>query len=237
MKKITLIACAALVAGFLMSCSSEAGVKDYNNVTTTSTYNSYVVKGTIATTVETSSKRFDDENKQTNGSSSSITTTQRFVSTPAYVSFGTDENYDGNCAAAYSIKIDGTDVFTSEVANSATYWDSAAKEEKSRTAAEIKSYNDAHKEADDPDDSITAIRFSLIVIDDVIYYESNGERFVVTADAEKIAEGESFDLDVTFVTNDESSNYTYYDSDGDQYSRNESADKTSVTYKFSFTAK
>ena len=88
MKKITLIACATLIAGLFVSCNNDAGVKDYNNVTKTSFYNSYVVKGTVATTSEISTKTYNDKNELINASSSSITDTKRIVSTPAYVRMG-----------------------------------------------------------------------------------------------------------------------------------------------------
>ena len=55
MKKITLIACAALVAGLLVSCSNDAGAKDYNSVRYTTNVNNYLVSGTKTTVVTSES--------------------------------------------------------------------------------------------------------------------------------------------------------------------------------------
>jgi len=231
MKKITLIACAAVLAGLLVSCNN--GAKDYNEVTSTSTKNSYLVKGTITTVTEHAEAEFNDKDKQTDGESYKTTETETIVSAPAFVVFGEDKQFDSNYDN-YGIHFADSVGYYEKVVNAGTYWDDTTEKEKEYTSAQLDSQK--VEKAATPDYDIDAQWVSVNDIDGTLYF-AYGDKFVeATADADKIAAGEDFTLSVTVVDTDKSSNNTSYDKDGKQTRRETSSDKITKTYDLTFTA-
>ena len=247
MKKITLIACAALVAGLLVSCNN--GAKDYNEVTTTSTEYEYLVTGTIEVETDHTEKTFDKDNKQTNGSSYNYTETYTIESTPGFVNFGTNEAWSGNYDG-YNLKAVGLTGYYEKKGNSGTYWDGT--KEKDYTAAELKSRYEVEK-TDDPINLNgypayfdSEFYVYLYKIDGEYKVASNGALFDATVDEDAIEAGEDFTVSYTIV-NDDSSNsstYTDYDADGKPVTTaasntrtNTSTNKVTRTYTLKFSAK
>lgn len=250
MKKITLIACAALVAGLLVSCNN--GAKDYNDVTTSATEYEYLVSGTIEVVADSTYKQVDKDNKQTDGRSSNITQTFTFESTPAFVRIATDEQDDTNYEG-YQLAIpNGFTGYYERKANSATYWDYANSKEKDYTAAELKSNWEIEK-TEDPIDLSRYDRLAmdnywvyLYKIDGALKVAENGALFDATVDEDAIANGEDFTVTYTIVTGDTSNSETYteYDADGKAVTTAGSStntvtstSKTTKTYTLKFAAK
>lgn len=250
MKKITLIACAALVAGLLASCSNDAGVKELNEITTSGNVNSYLVKGTVTTVTESSYGRYNDKDQLVGSSqwdsslmdyttvlSSKGTQKVTFLNTPAYISFGTNEQWDRNWNSYYIGISDENTVegYLEYVANSGSYWDGSAKKDYTSTQLDASKV----EKTDDPIDvsSYMIGDFDVFDIDGTLYYRYGKAIYEVTADQEKIEAGEDFTLSVTFVTTDYSDEYKNLDEDGKQTSRQTQSVKTTVTYDLTFTAK
>lgn len=231
MKKITLIACAALVAGLLVSCNN--GAKDYNDVTSTSTKNSYLVKGTITTVTETASSKYDDKDKQFDGESYKMTKIETIVSAPAYVTFGENEQFDSNYDN-YAIRFDDTVGYNEVVVNAGTYWDDTTEKEKEYTSAQLDSQK--VEKAATPDHDIDSEWISVNDIDGKLYYQYGDKLFEVTTDLDKITAGEDFTYSLTVVTNDSSSENTYFDKDGKKTRSEKSSEKITKTYDLTFTA-
>ena len=261
MKKISLIACATLVAGLLVSCSSEAGVKDYNNVRSTSAVNNYIVSGSITTVVEESKTTYDDEGKQrgyykayswddTLGTyveedvldySKKTTTTTEAKAIAGVVSYVVDSEFDSNYQK-YTIKTDAESKagYKSIKYDEDKIW-STAKKEMIDNPSKPK---DVAKSSGDPDTNIGGLNFDIYAVDGTFYYESNGQRWPFEADEDAIANGESFSINVTFTTQDTSNSSNSFDKDDkkkkntdtDNY-HSASSNKTTVTYNLTFTAK
>jgi len=265
MKKISLIACATLVAGLLVSCSSEAGVKDYNNVRSTSAVNNYIVSGSITTVVEESKTTYDDEGKQrgyyknyysewddTLGTvvlheedvldySKKTTTTTEAKAIAGVVSYGVDSEFDSNYQK-YTIKTDAASKagYKSIKYDEDKIW-STAKKEMIDNPSKPK---DVAKSSGDPDTDIGGLNFNIYAVDGTFYYESNGQRWPFEADEDAIANGESFSINVTFTTSDTSNSYDAFDKDDKKTKNNDYSNyhysqsgKTTVTYNLTFTAK
>ncbi len=229
MKKITLIACAAVLAGLLVSCNN--GAKDYNDVTSTNAQYSYLVKGTKTIVTETASKRYDADDKQDRGSSFKKTETYTIVSTPAYVRTSESEQYDYNYDYYYISTSDSVGYYE-RVANSGTEWNGT--KEVDLTATQLDSYK--VEKAATPDEDIDGEWFTLYKIDGKFYLQSNDKYFEVTIDEDKFTTGADFTLSVSRVTTDTSSNNTEFDSDGKQARRTTSSNKVTETYDLTFTA-
>ena len=229
MKKITLIACAAVLAGLLVSCNN--GAKDYNNVTYTDTQYNYLVKGTRTVVTETASKRYDADDKQDNGSSLKKTETYTIVSTPAYVHINESEQADYNFDSYY-INVSNSTGYYESVANSGTEWDGT--KEVDLTATQLDTYK--VEKAATPGTNVTGLWEDIYKIDGKIYLPHNDKYFEVTVDEDKLAAGEDFTLSVSVVTTDTTSNDTEFDSDGKQKRRTTSSNKITETYDLTFTA-
>jgi len=261
MKKISLIACAALVTGLLVSCSSEAGVKDYNNVRSTSAVNNYIVSGSITTVVEESFTTYDDKGNQkgyydnyvldeSTGNynlvpvldySKKTTTTTEAKAIAGVVSYGVDSEFESNYQK-YTIKTDAESKagYKSIKYDEDKIW-STAKKEMIDNPSKPK---DVAKSSGDPDTDIGGLNFNIYAVDGTFYYESNGQRWPFEADEDAIANGESFSINVTFTTKDTTETSTEFDKDNKQLNGNYSwnsnsakAEKTTVTYNLTFTAK
>lgn len=247
MKKITLIACAALVAGLLVSCNN--GAKDYNDVTKTFTEYEYLVTGTIEVVTDHTEKTFDKDNKQTAGSSYNVTSTYTFESTPGMVNFGSNEANDGNYEG-YQLRVNGFTGYYERKGNSGTYWDGT--KEKDYTAAELKSNYEVEKTTDPINLSnynylnMDSYWEFLYKIDGEFKVQSNGALFDATVDEDAIEAGEDFTVSYTIVEDDSSSSSTYtdYDADGKPVTTaasstrtNTSTNKVTKTYTLKFSAK
>ncbi len=230
MKKITLIACAAVLAGLLVSCNN--GAKDYNDVTKTSTYHSYTVTGTKTVVQESAYEGKDSDGDVNYGEEYKYTTVYTVDSGAADIQFWTDEqrdyNYD-NCKIQFSqvMAFDEKDVEGKE-------FDWSEDKYVAFDAAE-KTSRGKHDKADDPS-SVTIDDFWMEEIDGVWYYTNNGKMFEVTVDADKFKEGESFTLKVT-VDSPSSGNSTSKDEDDKTTSTYKSSSNTTTTYDLTFTAK
>lgn len=234
MKKISLIACAALIAGLLISCNSEAGVKDYNSVRYTQAVNNYVVSGTITTVEENSEATFDKDNKQDGGFSRKTTTTTKIKAVAGVVSYNTDSEFGSNYQE-YTIstdrEVDGG--WMSITYDEDKVWDSTKK---SLVTNPIKA-SDIEMTTGDPDTTVPSVSLKIYAIDGTFYYESNGQRWAFEADEDAVAAGEDFSINLTFTTTDETSDSTDLDEKGKQVSRETTSSKTTKTYNLTFTAK
>ena len=230
MKKISLIACAALVAGLLVSCNNatEAGNIDYNDVRTTSTENSYLVSGTIETVREISNASYDDKDKQNGGDYSKTTVTEEIVSTAASVIFGEDSLWESNFAN-YFVQYDRSTGYTSTKYNEKKDWDGTK-------LADVTKPADIDK-ASEPDTTIYGDVFALVSVDGTVYEEYDGQNWTVEVDEDALQSGDDFTLKVTYEIINDSNGRTMYDSEGNQSSRSEFLDKSTITYNFKFTAK
>ena len=240
MKKISLIACAALVAGLLVSCNNETGPVDYNSVRSTKTANSYLVSGTI-TTVETSETgTFDAENKQTLGSKSKTTDVEYINSAEAFVYYSTDSVWNSNYQD-YQIQYKASKGYHSWKDDEEKSWSGSAWVDAPK-ATEITKGTEATYDID-------ANSFVIYSVDGVFYFDGNGTYAVVEADEDAIQSGESFSLKVSFTIRDDGAPYsptpytqvvdnTSYDDKGKQVTgRTTSNESVTVTYDLKFTAK
>ncbi len=230
MKKITLIACAALVAGLLVSCNN--GAKDYNNVTTTSTYHSYTVKGTYTVVEENAYEGKNSKDEVNYGEEYKYTTIYTLDSGAADVQFWTDEqrdyNYD-NCKIQFSQLMAFNE---KDVEGKGWNW---SEEKYVEFDAAEKTSRGKHDKADDPS-SVSFDDFWMEEIDGVWYYNNNGKMFEVTVDADKFKEGESFTLKVT-VDTPSSGNSTYKDGKDKTTGTSTNSSNTTRTWDLTFTAK
>lgn len=233
MKKITLIACAAVLAGLLLSCNN--GAKDYNDVTKTDTKYSYLVKGTITTVTETASEDYDEDDKLDYIDSLKKTETYTIVSTPAFVTFTESEQYDRNYDF-YDIRFDSSTGYFERVTESKTTWDFVEDKKKEWTSTElgVTPYK-VEKEAT-PGTNISGEWVTVYDIDGTLYYKSNDKYVEATVDAAKLAAGEDFTYSVTVVTDDSSNENTSYDKDGKKDGSSKSSTKITKTYSLTFTA-
>ena len=248
MKKITLIACAAVLAGLLVSCNN--GTKDYNDVTKSTTEYEYLVTGTVEIVTDHTEKTFDKDNKQTNGSSYNYTKTYTIESTPGFVNFGSNEAWSGNYDG-YNLKAVGLTGYYEQKGNSGTYWDGT--KEKDYTAAELKSRYEVEK-TDDPINlnsypanfGSSELYVYLYKIDGEFKVETNAATFDATVDEDAISAGESFTVSYTIVDDDSSysNTYTDYDADGKPVTTAASGtyststtNKVTKTYTLKFSAK
>ncbi len=228
MKKISIIACAALVAGLLVSCSSEAGTVDYNDVRTTTNVNNYVVSGSIAETVYTESGTYDADNKQTDGSKSTVTSTVYFKAAEATVAYTVD-SVDETNYQSYSVKYDASEGWSSRVEETSSF---------SGTSWSTPSKTEVAKGTGDPDTNIPRDTFSFYSVDGVFYVDGYGKAYSFEADEDAIQAGEDFTVSVTFDTDNRTSDDSDYDTTGKlEAGRATSVNKTSITYNLTFSAK
>lgn len=241
MKKITLIACAALVAGLLVSCNNgAAGTRDLNDVTWTQTEYEYLVSGKVVDTVSSSFKGYDDENKQTYGESSTVVTTEEIVSTPGYVRFGTNANKSTNYENGYTIVWNASQGYKTVEQTEGTQWDISAKKEKDLTAAELDAYTYKVEKADKPTQNVGSGNIFIYKINDEFKIEFDNRLWTVTVDEEKLSSGKDFDLSFEATLDDSttSANYKDFDADGKEVAENASSSKSTdkstkkVTLKF-----
>ena len=143
MKKITLIACAALVAGLLVSCNNatEAGTIDYDSVRETKNANNYLVAGTVTTKNYSESGEYDADNKQTDGNKSINSESIRVKSASAVVSYITDSVNETNYQE-YKLTFDDAPEGWSSDSSENYSWESTKWGEPTK---------DKYDEPDDPD--------------------------------------------------------------------------------------
>ena len=237
MKKISLIACAALVAGLLVSCNNatEAGTVDYNNIRKTSNENSYILTGKITTVTESETDDYTVTNgkeSQSAGEKSKETEVLKFDQASAKVSFKTDSENDTNYQG-YRISYYDSMGWYSYVNDLKQDWATDKWADVTKNAKQDFTDGDA-------DTPISGDDFVISSIDGVLYFVSCGQQFEVEADEEAIAAGESFTLKVTYVDSDDSNTTYNYDADDNDKpitGRHASSGKTTVTYDLTFTAK
>lgn len=231
MKKITLIACAALVAGLLVSCDNGSSVKEMNYVGYTSTENSYVVTGTKTVVKENSSESFDADDDQTAGTIKKYTETYYYTGAEGYVYFTTSNQNDYNYQD-YTIALNNSIGYYSKEWDTSKTYSTIEKDYVKDTTTDIE------KGTDDPDTLLDPKIFNAYAVDGVLYIsDGNAQNWAVEADEEALAAGESFTFKVTYTTADSTSATTNKDGAGDQKDRSSSSSKTTVTYNLTFTAK
>lgn len=236
MKKINLIACAALVAGLLISCSSEAGVKDYNSVTSTSTEYEYLVSGTVTTVSNTSSTSYDKDGKQNGGDTRSTTRTEEIVSAEAFATFSTDANYNSN-VETIEISVAASNGYLKVDADGSD-WNGTKLESWSSSQKEAASTAKASK----PEQPVGSQLISLYKVDGEWKVKADNKLWAVEIDEDKLTAGEDFEISYEVTTDDSTTKraYTSYDADGkenkDFNSSSAKTSKSTKTLKLSFKA-
>lgn len=227
MKKITLIACAAVLAGLLVSCNN--GAKDYNSVRYENYENSYLVSGTVTTVVVSETDTYGATDQAT-GSKSTVTTTDYIKSAAAKVTYSTDSEFDSNYQD-YSIAYEASKGWQSVAYTGYQTWNAGTKAWDNGTAPA-----DVVKGTGDPDTNISAKSFYIYSMDDDLYIQWNGKSWPVTADESAFADGKDFTLKVSYTTVNNDNDLVNKGTDGKQTSRNVNKRSTTYTYDLTFTA-
>ena len=234
MKKITLIACAALVAGLLVSCNNatEAGTVDYDSVRNTYNRNNYLVSGKVTETVYTEAGvTYDDKDKMTAGTKTERSDTVRFTEAAAVVSYDTDSVNETNYQS-YTINFDDAPKAWSSWKES----ESTVSNGTWGTATDTKG-----DETTDPDlDNQPIHGVTLYCVDGTFYVDGNGQFYVAEVEEgeDAVAGGEDFTLKVTYTDYVQDQKDSSKDEDGKLLTGGTSSvTKVSYTYDLTFTAK
>ena len=229
MKKITLIACAAVLAGLLVSCNN--GAKDYNSVRYENYENSYLVSGSYTTEVVSETGRYGATD-QTLGNKSTITTTEFIKSAAAKVTYSTDSEFESNYQK-YSIKYEGSKGWKSITHTGYQTWNAGTKAWDNDAASTIPA--DVTKGTGDPDTNVGGATFSIYSMDGDLYIYNDGKSWPVTADESAFADGKDFTLKISFTTASDSDDVRK-GTDGKQTGRTVNKQTTTYTYDLTFTA-
>lgn len=234
MKKITLIACAALVAGLLVSCNNaaEAGTIDYDSVRETNNRNNYLVSGKVTKIDYTEvGVTYDANDKMTAGTKTEQSDTVRFTEAAAVVSYDTDSVNETNYQS-YTIKFDAapkawssSKTSTSTVSNGA--WGTATENKTDETT--------------DPDlENYPLQGVTLYCVDGTFYCEGNGQFYAAEVEEgeDAVAGGEDFTLKVTYTVMEQDQKDSSKDADGKLLTGGTSSvTKRSYSIDLTFTAK
>ena len=234
MKKITLIACAALGAGLFVSCNNaaEADTVDYNSVRKTTNVNNYLVSGKVTETLYTEAGvTYDDKDKMTAGTKTEHSDIVRFTEAAAVISYKTDSVAETNYQS-YTIEFDKAPKAWSSWKESESTVSNGAW----GTATDTKG-----DETTDPDLDNQAIPgVTLYCVDGTFYCEGNGQFYAAEVEEgeDAVAGGEDFTIKVTYTVFEKDQKDSSKDADGKLLTGGTSSvTKMSYTYDLTFTAK
>ncbi len=228
MKKIILIACAAVLAGLLVSCNN--GAKDYNSVRYENYENSYLVSGTYTKVVTTDEATYGATDQAT-GTKSTVTTTEYITSAAAKVTYNTDSEFDSNYQE-YAIKYEGSTGYKSIAHTGYKTWNAATKAWVDTASIPA----DTAKGTGDPDQTVGGKTFTIYSIDDDLYFNYDGKSWPVTADESAFADGNDFTLKFSCTLVNDIRDDINKGTDGKQTGRTTKNNTTTYTYDLTFTA-